>query len=152
MKYLYPLFFLIAFLPACQPPAPEIKLPAIEKRYIQPTNGYAQMAVITHGNMKRLHISGQIGQGETLEEQMRGALAAIMELLAAEGATYSDLVKINTYIVNYQPSDLDVFRGVRQEIFGSTITPASTLVGVSALALPEWKIEIDAEAVVQIND
>jgi enamine deaminase RidA (YjgF/YER057c/UK114 family) len=121
----------------------------IEKRFVQPTNGYAQMSVITHGNMKRLHISGQIGQGETLEEQMRGALAAIKLLLETEGANYSGLVKINTYIVDYQPADLAVFRDVRQDLFGSEITPASTLVGVSALALPEWKIEIDAEALVQ---
>lgn len=110
------------------------------------------MAVITHGNMKRLIISGQIGQGETLEAQMRGALAAIEELLASEGATFSDLVKINSYIVDYKPSDLDIFRGVRQEIFGNEITPASTLVGVSALALPEWLIEIDAEAVIQLEN
>lgn len=150
MKHILPLLLLILFS-ACQPTAPEPKAPTIEKRYVQPTNGYAQMAVITHGNMKRLHISGQIGSGETLEEQMRGALEAIEELLASEGATYEDLVKINSYIVDYQPADLDVFRGVRQEIFGSTITPASTLVGVSALALPEWKIEIDAEAVVAIE-
>lgn len=109
------------------------------------------MAVISHGNMKRLHISGQIGKGATLEEQMQGALSAIKDLLASEGASYADLVKINTYIVDYQPADLDVFRGVRQEIFGIDITPASTLVGVSALAVPEWKIEIDAEAVVQID-
>ncbi len=137
---------------ACQPPAdPPAKPLSLEKRFVQPTNGYAQMTVITHGNMKRLHISGQIGQGETLEEQMRGALSAIQDLLASERATYADLVKINTYIVDYQPVDLDVFRRVRQEVFGSNITPASTLVGVSALALPEWKIEIDAEAVIQID-
>lgn len=151
MKYILQLAFLLLIVSACQPPAPKLKAPTIEKRYVKPTNGYAQMAVITHGKMKRLLISGQIGQGDTLEEQMRGALAAIKELLASEGATYSDLVKINTYIVDYQPEDLDVFRGVRQDIFGSEITPASTLVGVSALALPEWLIEIDAEAVVMIE-
>ncbi|MEQ8712296.1 MAG: RidA family protein [Cyclobacteriaceae bacterium] len=151
MKYILQLCFLLLIVPACQPPAPKLKSPTIEKRYVQPTNGYAQMAVITHGKMKRLHISGQIGPGNTLEEQMRGALAAIKELLTSEGATYSDLVKINSYIVDYQPEDLDVFRGVRESIFGSEITPASTLVGVSALALPEWLIEIDAEAVVVIE-
>ena len=45
--------------------------PKVEKRIVQPTNGYAQMVVIEQGNVKTLHISGQIGQGEDLEMQMR---------------------------------------------------------------------------------
>lgn len=105
------------------------------------------MVVTRSGEQKMLHISGQIGEGETLEKQMRSALAKIEGLLDSEGATYEDLVKINTYIVDYDSTDLAVFRGVRKEIFGDSITPASTLVGVQALALPAWKIEIDAIAI-----
>jgi enamine deaminase RidA (YjgF/YER057c/UK114 family) len=51
--------------------------------------------------------------------------------------------------VNYEPEDLDVFRNVRKEIFTDAITPASTLVGVTSLALPAWLIEIDAVAVIE---
>jgi enamine deaminase RidA (YjgF/YER057c/UK114 family) len=68
--------------------------------------------------------------------------------LQSEGGEYTDLVKINTYIVNYEPEDLDVFRNVRKEIFTDAITP-STLVGVTSLALPAWLIEIDAVAVIE---
>lgn len=148
MKQSFWALLMIPLMMACQPQHDPGQTSTMETRYVQPTNGYAQMAVITHGHMKRLIISGQVGQGDTLEAQMRGALAAIEALLASEGATFSDLVKINSYIVDYQPEDMAIFRGVRQEIFGSEITPASTLVGVSTLALPEWLIEIDAEAVV----
>ena len=79
---------------------------------------------------------------------MRDVLTKLGTLLESEGGTYQDLVKINTYIVDYEPKDLDVFRGIRKEVFTDEITPASTLVGVTSLALPKWLIEIDAVAVI----
>jgi len=121
----------------------------VKKRLVKPTNGYAQMVVVEQNGTRTLHISGQIGDGADLESQMRDVLRKLKDLLASEGGSYADLVKINTYIVNYQPSDLDVFRNVRKEIFTNDITPASTLVGVTALALPAWLIEIDAVAVIE---
>ena len=76
-------------------------------------------------------------------------LDKLLVLLESEGGGYENLVKINSYIVDYQPEHLDVFRNVRKEIFTDEITPASTLVGVTSLALPEWLIEIDAVAVIE---
>ena len=55
---------------------------------------------------------------------------------------------MNTYIVDYGPQSLETFRGVRRELLGETEMPASTLVGVESLALPEWLIEIEAVAVI----
>ena len=106
------------------------------------------MVVIESGREKTLQISGQVGAGSDLESQMRDILLKLRILLESEGGDYEDIVKINTYIVDYQPEDLDIFRGVRKEIFSDKITPASTLVGVTSLALPEWLIEIDAIAVI----
>lgn len=142
------LLFVTSFLLACQPADKSVSsLRNFEKNYIQPTNGYAQMSVVTHDRVKTIYISGQVGEGKTLEAQMKSALASINELLKSEGAEYGDLVKMNTYIVDFQPEDLKTFRSVREEVFGSDITPASTLVGVQSLALPEWMIEIDGVAV-----
>ncbi|WP_420316995.1 RidA family protein [Ekhidna sp.] len=121
---------------------------SFSKRIIQPINGYAQMIVIEQNGVKTLHISGQIGEGENLEAQMRDVLDKLLVLLESEGGGYEHLVKINSYIVDYQPEDLAVFRNVRKEIFTAQITPASTLVGVTSLALPDWLIEIDAVAVI----
>lgn len=118
-------------------------------RYVQPTNGYAEMVVLEQNGKRTLHISGQVGTGDNMESQMRDILDKLLVLLESEGGDYTDLVKINTYIVDYQPEDLDIFRNVRKEIFTDQITPASTLVGVTALALPKWLIEIDAVAVIQ---
>lgn len=138
MRALIPILFLLS---ACgQGP--------IKKRVVQPTNGYAQMIVLEQNGVKTLHISGQIGEGEDLETQMRDVLDKLKVLLESEDGSYEDLVKINSYIVDYKPEDLDVFRNVRKEIFTDAITPASTLVGVTSLALPQWLIEIDAVAVI----
>lgn len=122
---------------------------SFSKRIVQPTNGYAQMVVVEQNGVKTLHISGQIGDGENLEAQMRDVLGKLLVLLESEGGGYEDLVKINSYIVDYQPEDLETFRNVRKEIFSDQITPASTLAGVTSLALPEWLIEIDAVAVIE---
>ena len=95
--------------------------------------------------------SGQIGKGEDLEAQMRSALSNLKSQLAAAGATFDDIVKMNTYIVDYGPEQLSIFRGVRKEIMGDEDMPASTLVGVQSLAREEWLIEMEAIAVVEVE-
>ncbi len=147
MKYVFVL--LSIFLFACSHHEEAREAHTFSRRYVQPGNGYSQMVVVEQNGTKTLHISGQVGEGDDLETQMRYVLNKLGVLLESEGGTYADLVKINTYIVDYQPEDLDVFRGVRKEIFTDAITPASTLVGVTALALPQWLIEIDAVAVIR---
>ena len=79
---------------------------------------------------------------------MRSVLANLEKALNSAGADMKDIVKMNTYIVDYQPAMLDTFRNIRKELMGDEKMPASTLVGVTSLALPEWLIEIDAVAVV----
>ena len=123
--------------------------PQVTREFIQPTGkGYSKAVMVTTKNTKTVYISGQIGTGETLEVQMRVALEKLFEVVKVCGGTQKDLVKINTYIVDYQPADLEVFRRVRKEIMGVDDMPASTLVGVQSLARPQWQIEIDAIAVI----
>jgi enamine deaminase RidA (YjgF/YER057c/UK114 family) len=144
------------WLSACQqepakslPDLPD--LPSFEKSYLDTHNGYSEAVVITSGNLKTIYVSGQIGEGADLETQMRDALSKMERLLKGSGANMKDVVKMNTYIVDYGPYSLDVFRNVRKELMGDLDMPASTLVGVEALALPEWLIEIEAVAVVEIQ-
>jgi enamine deaminase RidA (YjgF/YER057c/UK114 family) len=122
--------------------------PAFEKTYVDTHNGYSEAVVITTGPVKTIYISGQVGEGDDLEGQMRDALAKMDRILKGAGAGMKDVIKMNTYIVDYGPESLDVFRGVRKELLGDSEMPASTLVGVESLALPEWLIEIEAVAVI----
>jgi enamine deaminase RidA (YjgF/YER057c/UK114 family) len=57
------------------------------------------------------------------------------------------IVKITTYVVNYKPEHRAVIGKARAPFFASGKPPASTLVGVAALAMPEWLVEIEAIAV-----
>jgi enamine deaminase RidA (YjgF/YER057c/UK114 family) len=88
-----------------------------------------------------------IGAGD-LAAQTAQAMRNVGLALAAAGAGYADIVKITTYVVNYRPEDRAVIGRGRAPFFSNGTPPASTLVGVSALALPDWLVEIEAVAVV----
>jgi enamine deaminase RidA (YjgF/YER057c/UK114 family) len=50
--------------------------------------------------------------------------------------------------VNFKTEDIPTIRDIRNAFFAGVEPPASTLVGVSALANPDWLIEIEVVAVV----
>ena len=120
----------------------------IEKEYIEPNEGFSQTVVVKTGNFKTLYISGQIGDGANLEAQTIATFQNLEKQLQNCNTTFKDVVKMNTYIVNFNPEiDLPIFRKVRKEFLGNENYPASTLVGVESLGRKEWLIEIEAIAV-----
>lgn len=122
----------------------------IEKDYIEPNEGFSQTVVVKTGNFKTLYISGQIGDGADLEAQTITTFQNLEKQLINCNATFKDVVKMNTYIVNFNPEiDLPIFRKIRKEFLGNENYPASTLVGVESLGRKEWLIEIEAIAVVE---
>lgn len=121
-----------------------------KKEYIEPNEGFSQTVVVKTGNFKTLYISGQIGDGLDLEAQTITTFQNLEMQLTNCNATFKDVVKMNTYIVNFNPEvDLPIFRKVRKEFLGNENYPASTLVGVESLGRKEWLIEIEAIAVVE---
>ena len=101
-----------------------------------------------------LHIAGQVGAdaqgkvvGPGMVEQVEQVLKNLQVALTSQGGDFSHVVKITIYT-----TDVDAFRApaaaaVRAKYFG-THAPASTLVGVTRLASPDYKVEIEATAVV----
>ena len=88
-----------------------------------------------------------VGPGD-LAAQAAQAMRNVGLALSAVGATYADIVKITTYVVNYKPEQRAIIGQARAPFFAGVTPPASTLVGVAALALPGWLVEIEAVAVV----
>ncbi len=122
----------------------------IEKEYLEPNEGFSQTVVVKTGNFKTLYISGQIGDGADLEAQTITTFQNLEIQLTNCNATFKDVVKMNTYIVNFNPEvDLPIFRKVRKQFLGNENYPASTLVGVESLGRKEWLIEIEAIVVVE---
>lgn len=121
----------------------------IEKQYLEPNEGFSQAVVVRTGTCKTIYISGQIGDGKNLEAQTIACFKNIEKQLSNCNATFKDVVKMNTYIVNFNPEmDLPIFRKIRTKFLGDCDFPASTLVGVSILGNKNWQIEIEAIAVI----
>jgi len=99
-----------------------------------------------------VYIAGQVGAdaqgkvvGPGMVEQLEQVLKNLQIALRSQGADFSHVTKINIYV-----TDVDAFRApeaaaVRANYFGAN-RPASTLVGVTRLASPEYKVEIEATA------
>jgi enamine deaminase RidA (YjgF/YER057c/UK114 family) len=102
-----------------------------------------------------LHLAGQVAWdkdynvvGDDLAGQARQALANIKTVLAEAGAGVADLLRLRTYIVNYDVSKLEAVGGELAAFYGDVLPAPNTIVGVQALALPDFLIEIEAVAVV----
>lgn len=78
--------------------------------------------------------------------QAARCLTIIGEALTALGGSPADVVRTRMYITD--PADADLVGRAHGVMFGD-IRPASTMVVVSALLRPEWKVEIEAEAIIE---
>ena len=112
---------------------------------------YAQ-AVKVEGAQTILYLSGQVDYDDKggcahpgdFAAQAKATLAAVKAQVEAGGGTMADIVKVNTYLTDMRyRAD---YGPIREEFFGRKM-PAHTLVAVTALAQPEWLIEVEAIAV-----
>jgi len=81
--------------------------------------------------------------------QARRCLEIVLAALAEAGAAASDVVRTRMFVTD--AAYADEVGAVHGEVFGE-IRPASTMVVVTALIDPRWKIEIEAEAVLGGTD
>ena len=77
--------------------------------------------------------------------QARRCFAIIEAALTEAGAALRDVVRTRMYLVD--TADADAVGAVHGELFGDA-RPAATMLAVSGLLDPRWRIEIEAEAVV----
>jgi len=89
-----------------------------------------------------------VGKGDIVA-QTRQTLENLGLALEAAGATFDDVVKINSYVTDF--SLFPQIAPVRAEYLKEPF-PASTTVEVSALIFPELMIEIEAVAIVHDAD
>ena len=89
--------------------------------------------------------TGPVGADhESVEQQTRRVFQIIEQSLAQAGAGLADVVRTRIYLT--QAADWEIVGKVHGELFG-TIRPAATMVVVAALLNPSWRIEIEADAV-----
>jgi enamine deaminase RidA (YjgF/YER057c/UK114 family) len=90
-----------------------------------------------------LNTSESVGIGD-VEAQAEQAMANIKLLLDEAGGTLADIVKVVVYLTDIRYRE-PVYRVTGRWLKG--VYPVSTGIVVSALARPEWLVEIDATAV-----
>jgi len=98
---------------------------------------------------KWLHLSGQVGVepdgsvSPDFEDQCRRAFSNIGACLRDAGMAFDDVVMLRIYLIDR--SDLQALRQIRSEFFGNRCFP-STLVIVSGLVDPGWRVELEIVA------
>jgi len=117
---------------------------------------YSNVVSVRNGGIKTLYISGQVGflNGELPSEfskQVENAFENLVLQLKSAGASLTDIVKINIYIVNLDNEKYKALNTARNRYFTQPNMPASALVGIQTLIFNELKVEIDAIAVLK-ND
>ena len=114
--------------------------------------GYTHVVEITAPG-RLVYIAGQLGLepngnmagvGEDFRAQCKQAFENVKAALAATGATFEDVVKINNYLTDIK--HLPVFREVRDTYENTKMPPASTTIAISALARPDAMFEVEAIA------
>jgi reactive intermediate/imine deaminase len=142
-------------------PALLLFVPALAFAQVKRTNppslskptGYTHVVEVT-GPSKTIYVSGQIafdkdgnivGAGD-MKAQAEQVFKNLEAALAAAGAKFSDVVKMNTYVTDIEKAP--AVREVRARYFGNA-TPASTFVQVAKLVRPELMLEIEVIAVVK---
>lgn len=78
--------------------------------------------------------------------QAARCLTIIGEALEALGGNYADVVRTRMYITD--AADADLVGHAHGAVF-KHIRPAATMLVIPALIRPEWKVEIEAEAILE---
>lgn len=102
---------------------------------------------------KLLFVAGQVGAGPDgrvagagMSEQLDQVLKNLAVALRSQGADFAHVAKITVFVTSIEEFRSEEARAVRERHFGPH-KPASTLVQIAALANPQFKVEIEAIAV-----
>jgi len=112
---------------------------------------FSQLAITRPGTT--VYISGQTARDESssivgagdVKKQMAKVLENLQVAVGAAGGSMGNVAKITTYVVGLKSDDRIWIGEMVKKHFPTP--PAHTLVGISALAVPELLIEVEAIAV-----
>ena len=117
---------------------------------LAPTPGYSHIVTVTGG--QTIYLAGQVALDaagnlvgrDDFRVQAQQVFENIKTALAAVGANFSHVVKLNMYVLDR--SQLPLLREVRDSYVNTQAPPANTLVEVKGLAREEFLLEVEAIA------
>ncbi len=111
----------------------------------EPIIGFSRAVRV--GNTVHVAGTGPVGADkEDAAGQTRRIFAIAEKALAEAGASFTDVVRTRMYLTHVE--DWEAVGRVHGEFFGD-IRPAATMVVVAALLNPNWRIEIEMDAVIR---
>lgn len=116
--------------------------------------GFSQVVISEPGRI--VNVAGQVAwdadgnqNAQGLEGQFRQTLKQVFIAVEAAGGTQEDIQILRFYIPHFKTGeDADLIAKILVEIFGDINPPASSWIGVKALAQPDFLIEVEAMAVI----
>ena len=110
--------------------------------------------VAVEGAARLVYVSGQVSYDESATVVGKGDMRAQTEqvfdnltnCLKAASADWTDVVKLNGYMVGLSAEAVKAYREVRSKYLDPTKLPASTLVGVERLVHPDLLLEVEVVA------
>jgi enamine deaminase RidA (YjgF/YER057c/UK114 family) len=116
---------------------------------------FSQVVVVEHKALRHIYVSGQVGvdaekrlAGDgSFKAQIDGAFANVELALDSASASWLNVVKLTIFVVDYQPAHSTSIAQAISSRFVAGRLPALSLVGVAALANPEFLVEVEAIAV-----
>jgi monoamine oxidase len=131
--------------------APHVK--TLDPSFLSDCRPYYSPVSTAQGPLKFIYTAGQVGRDkngvvpDTYEKEVELAFQNLGDCLLAAGASPFDIVKVTYYIVNYSPKNRYHAQVLLEFMNGHR--PPSTLVPVTALAIPEYHFEIEAVAAIR---
>ena len=105
--------------------------------------GTRMSGAVIHGNT--VYLAGQVGEGETVTDQCKDALAEVDRLLAASGSDKSKILQTIIYL-----SDMSTF-GEMNAVWEAWIDPANPPARATCeakLTTPKYKVEFIVTAAI----
>ncbi len=131
-------------------PKPARKLAFNPPTLTKPLRPYFSHGVVARGGL--VFVAGQVGTDKSgrvvsrdVGRQTEQTIKNLRAVLRHVGADLDDIVKVTVYVTDM--GDFDAIARVRSKYFKKDC-PASAIIEVAKLARPEFKVEIEAIAVV----
>lgn len=133
-----------------------MKIHFANPKNVHEVTGYSHVGYFD-GPARVVYISGQVARNEkgevvgigNVEMQARQTFQNISNILDSLGANMQHVIKLNIYATRLD--QVPAIRKVRDEFFpANSEKPCSTLVGVTGLVSPEYLLEIEAVAVMDL--
>jgi enamine deaminase RidA (YjgF/YER057c/UK114 family) len=112
----------------------------------------SQSRTASLGSGRIVFVSGQVAADGSvgIEGQLEQVYVKLAAAVGEAGGRMADVIRLATYLVH--PADLDGYRTARAALnarfWGAGPFPTNTLVVVAGLARPEYRVEVEATAVV----